>query len=886
LIAREILDMLTTFAESLEHFLRQSKFEPSCHLILQLAAQEGTSPAAQTAAQSLDRLLDQFAIEPVVRFYAEMEGNLPSDLADVIKDKIGRRVAVIQDWSNKVTLIARERQARELRAAVRARDLDEAERCVMAILLPGGHGHPDRSLVQYVGSVLGSIEHGQREAEQLIARLRSGEHHLKLSEEMVEWMDGARGERQRGAAQGRFEFTEAAFVRDLNTLTVELKGWLPNPRVAGLPTEEHIAQFYQALHAVVASVFLTGDTSRWVDATLVLVEYCPRELSVAGKRSGVEERAYMTLTPTARRTVFEAFGRLGRNEEVAKSYLDFARSVEDERLIRSAVEVMGAMRSKAFFPWLRTIFEGEKRANVRGAVMVAASNYADGDSAEFLLKALGDSIRRGTRRGLIPEGPERREVVEALFALGRLVRSPRMDPGGRNEVLKRATGLVPAKDLRLLHQLAYQCFCTPCEGWDAQLRDWAVGTLARSLWLGDMTPDFAPGDDRQSSIVGSRGPTVQALVAIGREGIPALLRACEDSGLRYGGPYVALAEVLGQIGDPRAFDLLERLLANALLFESSERTKYQAEKYYDATEGVRKELTNDQVVAALLFAVERIGGEQADMILVRAYTQIRAPDATVPGPETDALLDKIHARLVRDGRWNELVRHAGERRIERPSERDEAAEREAAAHAIKVLQSRFFLTGGRRARKISAIQTLASQRHLEALPLIVSHLEDSDALVRSAAETALGEYAWAASNEAIQRALIYALLEGLRSRNDATRAAVRTILKRLGPHREPLLSKLRTISQLDTDALLRAEASRLLREGMEPDAVEALGTPAEALEAETTESPEADQSSVAQAARRRDLETALRQKREYLLARQAWIRGGKKGPPPAPPVES
>lgn len=876
--------MSTTFIESLEHYLRQGKIEPSCHLILQLAAQQGSpQAAAQTAADALDHLLDQMAIEPVVWFCGEMENNLPGDLAQTIQERIRRRVAVIQDWSNKLTLVARERQGRELRAAIRSRDLEAAERTVMAIVAAGESGRLDSSLVPYVGSILGSIEHGQREAEQLIAVLRSTGRSFGLTAEMVETMESARRERQRGAAQGRFEFTEAAFVRDLNALTVELKGWLPGPRVVGLPTEEHIVRCYQALHAVAATVFLSGDSSRWTDVTLVLAEYCPRELSVAGRRSGVEERAYMTLTPTARRTVFEAFGRLGRSELVARSYLNFARAVEDERLTRSIIEVMGALRSKPFLPWLRSTFDNEKRAGIRGAALVAASNYADGESAEFVLRALTDAVRRGSRHGLIPEGPERREVVEAIFSLGRLVRSPRMDPGGRNEVLKRAVALTPEKDLRLLHELAYQCFCTPSEGWSAPLRDWAVATLAQSLWLGDVTPDFAPGDDRQKTIVGARGPTVQALAAIGRDGMPALLRACEDSGLRYGAPYVALAEVLGQLADPAALDLLERLLANALLFEGSDRTKYQVEKYYDATEGARKELTNDQVVAALLFAVERIGGEQADVILVRAHNQLRATGAMMPGPETDALLEKTRARLVREERWNDLVQKAGERRIEHPAERDEAADRKAAAQAIKTLQSKFLLTGGRRTRKISAIQTLASLRHLEALPLIVSHLEDGDAMVRAAAETALGEYAWAASNETVLRALTYALLEGLRSRNEAARDAVRTVLRRLGPTREPLHSKLLTIAQQESDALWRAEASRLLREGAEPATLEALGSPGEAQEQESVEPAESELRTTAQASRQHDLEATLRRRREYLLARQAWIRGGKKGPSPAPP---
>ena len=889
MIARKIPDVQKTFAESLEKYLRQGKLEPSCHLILQFAAREDVtrSAVAEAVTQCLDRLLEAFVIEPVVRFCDELDTNLPGDLAKMIKDKIGGRVDMIQQWSGRMTLISRERQARDLRGAIRGRKIADAEGVVAAILVPPpGRSKPDRSLVEYVGSVLGSVEHGQAEVEQLAARLRAARRRLGLSDELLEAMERARRERRLAAERARGEFPEAEFVRDLNALTVELKRWLPSPLATGQPREEDIVHFYQAIHALVASVFLNGGASRWADVTSVLVEYCPRDLSVAGRKSGVEDRAYMTLTPTARRVVFEAFGRLGQNDLVARSYLDFARSVSDERLLRRVVEVMGGMRAKSFLSWLRKTFEGEARPNVRSVALVATSNYADGEAAEFLLRALADAVRRGKRRGSIPEGPARREVVEALFALGRVVRSPRMDPGGRNVIFKKAITLVPEKDERLLHELAYQCFCTPSEGWDAQPRDWAAQTLTRSLWLGDMTPDFASTEEKgQPGVLGWRAPTVQALVAMGRDAVPAVVNTCEESGLRYGGAYVALAEALGQLRDPRALDLLERLLANALLFDGSQRTKYQTEKYYDATEDVRKELTTDQVVAALLFAIERIGSERAEVMLAHAYDQIRAAGAT--GPESDAVLERVRARLVRDGRWNELVRQATERRAERPEQKeDETSQRRAAAEAIKALRARRFWSGKHGTRKITALQTLGSQRNLEALPLIVAHLEDSDPLVRGAAETALGEYAWDAGNESVFRALFYALLDGLRSRNDTVRESVRTVLRRLGPGREPLRSKLRTINQNESDPLLRAEASRLLLESMETDKLETLGSPARAGEDEEAEpSTEAAEASPAEAGRAPNIDEAMRRKREYLLARREWIRGGKRGDPPKPPPD-
>jgi len=883
LIARKIPNVLESFSKTFEKYIRQGKLEPSAHLILQAAEQKGATKrqVADAALESLERMLEDFTLRPLVRLCGEVDSYLPSEFSQPIKEKICPRIAVITDWSKKITLVARERQARELRAAVRARRFDEAERCVKRMLGPS----PDQASAQYVGSILGSIVHGQREAEHLIGQLRAHKGRLGLTDDLLDAMDKTRRERIAGEARGRREFTEAAFVRDLNALTVELKGWLPGPRLAGFPSEEQIVRFYHALHALAATVFLTEDQSLWPDVTRLYVEFCPRELSEAGRRSGVEERAYMTLTPTARRTAFEAFGRLGRNETLVGAYLKFADTVSDERALRNVVEVMGAMRSKRFFPKLRGIFKNESRPSIRHTVMTAVSNYADGKAAEFLLKALAEAVRRGKRRGLLPEGPERRGAVQAIFAIGRIVRSPRMDPGGRNEILRRAITLVPEKDLRLQYELAYQCFLTPSEGWDARLRDWAVATLTRSFWLGDMTPDFAPGDDRGAGPLGWRAQAVQALSAIGRDAVPAILETCKEEGLRFGGAYIAVAETLGRIGDPRALPLLERLLANSLLQDTSQRTKYQAEKYYDPTEGVRKELDTDQVVSALLFAIERIGGEQAEEILVRAYNQIHSPGAPKIGSETEEILERIRAHLTREGRWNELLAKSAERPNAAASQAGtEGGERTrlSAAEALKILRSKMFWPGKRRPRKIQALQTLASLRNLEALPLIVSHLGDGDPLVRAAAETALGEYILSASNSSVFRGLTYALLEGLRSRDENIRSSVRSILKRLGPEREPLRSNLETLAHDDTDPLVRAEASRLLLEGSENDRIAALETAGGVSLAEA----EPEQSSAGNEAKRKLLHAEiLQKKREYLLARQAWIRGGKKGDPPKPPPE-
>jgi HEAT repeat protein len=886
------------YIESLTAYLRQGKAEPSCHLVLQLLNRPGAraEDVTQLLGDALNQLLEEFQVGPVVAFLAEMEMYLPAPIVEPVRKKVGGRTAVILDWSKKIGMVGRERQARELRAAIRARNLPATEKWIGVMLGVGLGRDLDRPVAEYIGSVLGSAEHTRREAEQVFVRFRKGTASFKLPIDIIDAMERAFHDRTRkGEVQARSEFREAEFVRELTSLTVELKAWLPGGRVAGNPTEEHIERFHEAVHAIAATVFLSGDLSRWADVTQVLVDYCPRELSIVGRRAGVEERAYMTLTPTARRTVFEAMGRLGRNPVVTGSYLKFAATVEEERLTRYVVEVMGSMHSKAFLPYIQKVVETESQAALRGAAMAAISNYADGASAEILLRALRGIIGRGKRHGIVPEGAERREAVQALFALGRIVRSPRMDAGGRNEIMKRAVVEIPDKDARLQHELAYQFFLTRADGWSAENRAWAVTTLTRSLWLADTTPDFAPGDDRAATALGARAPSVEALVAIGRDAIPAMMRACEDASLRFGGAYTALAEALGQIKDPRGLDLLERLLANSLLIDISDRTKYQTEKYYDSTEGVRKDLTPDQVIAAILFAIERIGGERGDMLLVRAYTQVLGPGGSPAGAETNAFLERVRARLMHEGTWNTLVKGATERRHEpaRVNGDGGESERRDPAAALKTLKSMLFWPGKRRPHKIAAMQALASMCNLEAIPLIAGHLKDSDPLVRGSAETALGEYAWAASNEAVMRAMIYSLLDHLRDRDNGVRTAVYNILRRLGPSREPLRSKLLAISQTEPDPLMRAEATRLLDEGEEaPTGVEVLGIVGQPVDTE----PQTPFRGEARAPVRQDatpqpqgptyatdLNELMRLKREYILARQAWIRSGKRGEPPKPP---
>lgn len=877
--------MSDPFIDNFESYLKTGKVEPCCHLILQATQLPGASAQSVASAviESLERLLDAFVIAPVLQFCGEIETGLPPEIAEPIQKRVGGRVAVIRDWSKRIDLIGRERRARELRATVRSGEIDEAVQVVLRILGPTGIEKPTPTVLEYIGMLLGSIDHGQRHAETLIARLKKGGQGWQLAEQHAEVIDRARHAR---TGAGGSEFREAEFVRERNNMAVEMKGWLPGPRVTGAPDEEQIVRFYHAIHAVTASVFLNNDPKRWIDVTPLLVEFCPRELSAAGRRAGVEERAFMTITPTARRVVFEAFGRLGRSEKVVRSYLDFARMVSEERLKRSVLEVMGTLRARPFLEYLRESHDDASTASLRSAALVAASNFADGAAAEFLLQALTRAISKGSRKGVLAEGPLRREAVDALFGLGRIARSPRMDPGGRNAILKQAITAVPDGDLRLKQELAYQFFVTPSEGWDPTLRDWAAQVLTRSLWLGDLTPEFAEGDDRQRNILGERNRAVQALGVLGKDAIPTILKTCEDSKLRYGAAYIALAEVLGRLGSPQSLDLLERLLATAMLQDDSGKTKYQVETYYDASEGVRKEIEPDQILSALLFAIEKIGGERADQILVHAYTQIFGPGTAKPGQESNEVLERVRARLAREDRWNEMVEKAGERRAEAPGDKKDAAEnRRAAAAALKELQTRGLFRGKRREKKVVAIQTLASLRNLEAIPLIVEQLSNSDTMIRAAAETALGEYVWAATNKSVSRALIYALLDALRSRDDKIRGVAHDLLKRLGPEREPLHSQLVAINQTESDALLRAEASRLLRgeaeeeEEFEPDVSIEIQMGSESL-ASAPDRPEP------KSEKRKDglgVDEKMRLKREYLEARRAWIRDGKKGSPPQPP---
>jgi hypothetical protein len=229
------------------------------------------------------------------------------------------------------------------------------------------------------------------------------------------------------------------------------------------------------------------------------------------------------------------------------------------------------------------------------------------------------------------------------------------------------------------------------------------------------------------------------------------------------------------------------------------------------------------------------------------------------------------------------MRRAAQRRSA-GTKKDAAALKREAAEAVQTLRARgFFKKSKLRPRKIIAIQTLAGQCHLESLPLIIGLLEDGDALIRGAAETALGEYAMQATNETVLRALVYALLEGLRSRNDEVRRAIRALLKRLGPGREPLHSKLVAMSQHETDALVRAEASRLLLEDREDDVLSRLELGADAETEAPTEEEEPSETEPPETPR--DYEAVMRAKRQYLRARQEWIRGGKKGEAPKPPPE-
>ncbi|AXA36586.1 MAG: HEAT repeat domain-containing protein [Candidatus Hydrogenedentota bacterium] len=846
------------------------------------------SPHAMHEAQELGERLaavyrEELRVEPALRFRESLAPALPDPIANTVLAPLREELELYSAWRQRLDQIANERLVNELLFHVKAGDAKKALESVRALVATATDGAQRRLRARQIGNVLGNIVAGRERVQafvQQIARVASqvgldGEDVVELLQEYESAVASSARRELGAAATQRVELTQAV---------VELSRSLPDRLALHEPSEEDLERFERVVRAIFAVCLTSYQHNRFYEATQLFVEFVPQpQTTKTAALAGVEQRLYATLGRTARLVAARVFARFGTIPRALDSYVAFAKVNVATRLGPAIVEVLGLLRNPRVVPLLAQWLK-QQDLNVRYQCIAALGSIGDTSAQKVLLDLLAQATR-----GRVVTGEQRREAIAVIQALAQASRS--LDAERRSNLMGHVIQRLPSQEMEFAIRTALAFLQGPLDGLHPKLLEWAATTATRALWHLER-PELA--QQAASSPLGFRQPLIDLLARLVPLVLPTIVSVALEQAKSVNGAYLAIAELFTKVPTPEALPLLRQLIFNAVLYdEGAKRSAYQQEMVYDPTSDTLVPLTRDRLLAGLVYAVNKIECEEAQELLSELFEQIRSGKIPQPGRETaDILMQAYMARAQKSGSGPFGVFPGAQ-----TTPADSAVEPEPAKalspeeHAwIHDLEAKYLLASKRRAKKVAAFAGLAKQRTLAALPTIVKHLTDSDPIIANAAFAALTDYAAPPVPPVVRDRLHNELLGALQLGDPKTRTRVAEVLRKLGPTRSPLKEKLENLLQshsLDRGAKLIVE--QLLspqQPAASPKAPIGEAKPA-APGAPPTEKPAAEEAEEFPYAhflpKKSGPITELDKKRAYILARQEWIRSGKRGPEPKPP---
>jgi HEAT repeat protein len=648
----------------------------------------------------------------------------------------------------------------------------------------------------------------------------------------------------REGAGGAFETGNQAWLRELTEAILSLRAALPMPGEVGEPEPGQVERFYAEAHAIVRAGRLNGDMQDFIDALMVLLDYCPIDERGYAQAAGVEERMFLKLGPRARLVAVRALVRLGELDGLRQAVAALAASAEGPGRLMMLTGIMGGLRNPAFTPFLVRALERSSNERDEGMAVDALGRIGDARGMDVMVKRLAEAMRQ-----LRDPAFERRARM-LLMALGRMTRARGFDPAVRNKLVRQIVNMTDAGQRQLAFEAANQMFTLRLEELDAELKSWAAGKAVEAMWgLPPKNLEAVP-----PGVNGWREPMVNLLKRLGREALPDVLEAAVRYSANYSGAMGAMANVLEAIGDARAADLLSAMARTVLLYREDGRVSYLVkEKTRNAATGQMQDLDRDDLAHTLLHALIEIGGADGTEIVMDLADQVQAGRIVSPGAQTTNLLVETK---IRYGRLNEVTRQA------RAAAIDEKEYAQALADA----------GGGllvKKARQIAAMAVLGQARRSEGVRVLIQAFDDKDSMVAGAAHTALGHFMHPLPSETEFSQFLEQLFARPKLLKGRVLERLEAFLEREIPKKPPYDRVFERQVAVDiADALVEGRLRKAAHAPLPP--------PPQDENREGEERPEAAEE---RPANDQDM------RRQWLQARQQWVRGGKQGPPPKLPGE-
>ncbi len=863
-------------------------------------AKASKDPAKETAieiAKTVGTVYRDLVTESVHQFVESVETALPPEMASIVSKAVGRLINMTNEWEDRLRACYEERLARELRDFVREKEWQSALANIRQLCVVSEHEAKSdakaavRRRALYVGNVLGTCLNHPKEADHVIGMLSKEAELYGLEPSMIPEMLEARKNRHAQMMSGSLDNLENQWSSILNGTHVEMINRMPGKNKMNDPEESDLRDVGDLFRTILRIPLWRKRPEMLTDATLLLVDFVPKELGIAAKSSGIEGRSYAQIGFCAKKTVALVFMEIGNNSVFAKQYLKWANDRLEAPEFSAIVDLMGAMRSDKFAPFFMHLWNSKNHKHLRPELLIALSNLASPESAHVLLEELSAKLSTNmfTKRTVDAKGV--REAQRVLNAIGRVVRSPRTPDVLRDQIILRVHEMVPRDHLKIAQSAVMDVFAARPQALSKETRQWAISILIDALWVQDQSTMMHKGGERQSNILGDRHALAVALKSLGKADFDHLRADLEIQASRYSGAFMAVADILQEIGDPRCLPVLDRMAMTTLMFDVGSQSSYQKETYWDSTTQERKPLNRDQILAPIIFAIGTIGGEAGYRSLKKIHTTMQDRAIQLPGNESLTFLARFLKEL---DAFKPIERADGPTPLaEPPAPGQSRAQQQMAAalpkadpaevkSLIKAITGSYFLrAASTRAQAIIKAQIrLAQITPPEALPAIFKNLNDKDPMVSSAATTTLIEYGSPGKPAPLVQQVLANIKRGLESRDISERRRCLKVLQEMGPNRPDIRPQVVEMSKTVSVSEMQVELKRLLGHSVYDGA----GAPMPAVDSPspgsgvnaTPNSGEAPKPAMV-------YKTELDLKREYMQARKEWIANGKKGNPPAPP---
>lgn len=817
---------------------------------------ERVADAVQLMIRILEEANQKGHRRAVEAFLDGMERSLPDAHARTIRQGLETRLERVDVWLATLDGVTRERLARECRRYTVLKDLPAAADCGARLLDRATNDEQLDQYARYLAHALSALHSDRQRAMTVVSLIPHAGGNMaerggpKLAAYFAE---AVRNNADRGFDQG-----EQAWMRQLTEAVLQMAERLPGINEIGEPTEQQQETFQQEVEALFDASFAHERQDDFIDALHVLVDFCPIDESAIKNVAGVEERMFVRLGGRARLTAVRTLRRIGADERIRKAVLRLADTPEGNDRLKLLSGIMGGLTHRDFFPYLERHLTRRLSKLEEVWVIDAISRSEHPRAGKLLLDRLTYVMRHiGERDGVA-------RADELIKAIARLTRQRGFDIGQRNMIVRKVIELVDRAERSLAVLAAERLFSNRPEELDQDLRVWALRKSVEAMWG---QPNQAQAE-LPGGANGWRQPMVATIARLGRPLLPQLIEAADPFKARYSGAMGALASALESIGDESVVPLLSDMVRCALTYtEDPKRRQLMQDRVRDLATGEVRELDRDDLVHSLFYTMLQVGGHQGLRVVLDYAEQMQAGRIEPPGDKTASLL------------FDTRMKHQVD--VERERESGPSSEDADAGELVDPKTFRAALSDARgglfksTARRIAAIATLGKSRDPDAIPVLIEGLGDKDMMVASACHTALGQFMLPLPDEGEFTTFWETALGRPKLLKEPTIERLRLFIAREMPKRPPYrgLFERQLESMLEDKALIHRLKGAL---HVEADAGKNGGGKLEIL-SDTGKSDKVRITSGEQA--RSDLD----RRRDYMLARKAWIDGGKKGPPPEPP---